>query len=150
MYGYHSKTEPNTGVIHINSASWIHEEFYDAIDLDLEAFIKDVEERGLDLDKELEWYESQDSTLLIGSWKKDSKGLYEPDKTGEYSAIVRECVIQVVHSKWYSMAHYCSPCYPSQCDLDTAGDYPAFQLPPDMFADNDRHLPIVPISKRSV
>jgi len=67
-----------------------------------------------------------DDTWLIGSWVKDSNNQYEPDKTGDYAAIVRESTIQVVWSKYIiCVKSLCSPCYPGQCDIsvDDDGDY---------------------------
>ena len=74
-------------------------------------------------------------TVLIGSWKKDSDGLYEPDKTGEYAAICGEIYTQVVWSKTTGKSALCSPCYPGQCDVDTPGDYLYYALPADMLED---------------
>lgn len=69
---------------------------------------------------------AQDS--LIGAWKR-KKGLYEPDPKGDYSAIVREDVIQVVLSKTTRTGALCSPCYPGQVDLDTPGEFLGYCLP---------------------
>lgn len=86
-----------------------------------------------------------DGTYLIGSWKTADDGKYEPDTSGEYAAIYRagSNVTQVVWSKFASRAALCSPCYPGQANLDTAGRYLAYALPPDMFGTDDEHLDIV-------
>lgn len=73
--------------------------------------------------------------MLIGSWKKGADGKYEPDETGEYAAIVRELVTQVVWSKHTDRGAVASPCYPGQVDLETPGQYLAYTLPKGMFRD---------------
>lgn len=70
--------------------------------------------------------------VLIGSWKLVD-GKYEPDETGDYAAIVRESVTQVVWSKTTKKAALCSPCYPGQADLDTPGQYLAYDLPWELY-----------------
>ena len=129
---------PVTGVVSNNTPEWLMDELYDSIDLDYESFESEIEnDDSLDEDEKqnaLESYESMgDSTLLIGDWVKDENGLYEPDKTGEYSAIMRESVTQIVWSKFTKRGALCSPCYPGQVDLDTPGEYMAYDLPPDMY-----------------
>jgi hypothetical protein len=122
---------PITGVISNNSAC---------------QFIGDEQTKGIDLD----WLEHEatcpneehdacflpDSygTVLIGSWRKDENGLWEPDKwaeKAEFSAIVNEIYTQVVWSKYTRRSALCSPCYVGQGDLDTAGEFLAYDLPPD-------------------
>ncbi len=74
--------------------------------------------------------------LLIGSWKINEKGEYEPDENGEYAALWRgeSGYIQVVWSKYHKQCHKCSPCFPLQGDLDTPGDdYTAYTLPPEFW-----------------
>lgn len=74
--------------------------------------------------------------LLVGDWKQDNNGQWEPDKNAGshgYAAINRESVIQVVWSKHTQRAALCSPCYPGQADLDSPGEYLAYCLPPDYF-----------------
>jgi hypothetical protein len=74
--------------------------------------------------------------VLIGSWKKGDDGLYEPDETGEYAAIVRETVTQVIWSKYTEGGALCSPCYPGQVDLDTPGKFLAYTLPKGLWGEN--------------
>jgi hypothetical protein len=121
--------EAVTGVIQNNHVEWLNDEIRgnDTIDLDYEEYIRDIPEEI----EEIDW-DSSESTLLIGSWKKDEKGLYEPDKEGEYSAIVSEIYTQVVWSKYTKRCNLCSPCYPGQGDLDTPGEWLAYTLPPDL------------------
>jgi hypothetical protein len=83
---------------------------------------------------------------LIGSWKK-VKGQYEPDKSGEYSAIYRSnsYTVQVVWSRFTVRAPLASPCYPGQCSVSPGREedprYPheqlAYAMPPDIMGGND-------------
>lgn len=85
--------------------------------------------------------QSQD-TWLIGDWKKDSDGKYEPDKEdGErgYSAIVGEIYTQVVWSKDMQRCKLCSPCYPGQGNLGSKGDFLAYDLPKDIYGFEDKN-----------
>jgi hypothetical protein len=77
---------------------------------------------------------------LGGNWKKVN-GLYEPDKSGEYSAIFNrdQNTIQVIWSKHLIRCSSCSPCYPGQGDVDCKpgkyGDQRSYMLPPDMMTE---------------
>ena len=134
--------KPITGVLSIHSAdcSILSEECINGIDLDYEEALKEFynncDEESNDFDEALQefndGYESQDSNVLIGKWKTDKEGLYMPDETGDYSAIVRESEIQIIYSKNTTRANLCSPCYPGQADLDSEGKYLAYTLPDDM------------------
>lgn len=67
---------------------------------------------------------------LVGSWKKDAAGQYAPDpESGDYAAIVREDVVQVLYSQKTRRGAVCSPCYPGQVDLDSPGEFLAYCLP---------------------
>lgn len=139
---------PTTGVVNNNSVEWLNDELFDAICLECEDAIEihgDSIDYSEDCEACKEWESycidflecSGDHTLLIGSWIKNEDGLYEPDTSNEYAAIVRECVTQVVYSKWARYCRMCSPCYPFQGDLDTPGsDYFAYDLPPDLYGEN--------------
>jgi len=86
-------------------------------------------------------YESDGDAMLIGDWKRDSDGDYEPDVNGSlgYSALVRESVSQVVWSRTIvKVKSMCSPCYPGQADLDsgTDGMIPCYAFPNDMMEEN--------------
>lgn len=119
-----------TGVLNANIPEWIHEEFYNAIDLMYEEFKKETPR------KYWESYESMESDYLLGDWVK-YRGLFQSSKLGEYSAIYRSDsnVIQVIKSQWYKKdVRFCSPCYPNQADLETGyGDLYAFDLPFDLY-----------------
>lgn len=105
-------------------------------------FISDCEPNAIDLDWEYHLtqceneehdncYESDCPTLLIGGWKKNADGKYEENKETEFSAIVGEIYTQVIWSKHTKRCALCSPCYAGQGDLDAAGEFLTFDLPPD-------------------
>ena len=71
---------------------------------------------------------------LLGDWKKNSEGLWEPDTTKEFAAIVTSSTfncVQVVWSKYTrEVRAMCSPCFPGQADLDSgAGNILCYDLP---------------------
>jgi hypothetical protein len=82
-------------------------------------------------------------TVLAGSWMKGPDGKWEPDESGEYSAIVGEMYTQVVWSKHVvRVESLCSPCYPGQADVSRdkivdEGGYLAYDLPPGMYGDDE-------------
>jgi hypothetical protein len=118
--------QPVTGVTGINHCpEWLFDDISQGIDLtcrecDMRSNCQeedccDVCERG--------------GPVLIGTWREDAQGLFEPDPEGEYAAIAREEVVQVVYSRATRRGALCSPCYPGQVDLDTPGDFLGFCLP---------------------
>lgn len=122
--------EPVTGVIHNHTPEWLVEEaMYNSIDLDFEAHCKECPHE----DHDFCWESTGTETSLVGAWKEDSDGLYEPDKDGEFSAIMGEIYTQVVWSKHTRRCALCSPCYPGQGDLDTPGAFLTYDVPPDMY-----------------
>ena len=141
-----------TGVVSLNSLEHIHEDMYNGDEINL-AFIDHLEECHKDIDDDHDdcWAEldvCDRGDILIGlketTVKLDAMYWYErwhrgftPDPEAEYSAIVREDVAQIVKSKWFAYCHKCSPCYPQQGDLDTAGDYyKAYAPPADLIGDH--------------
>lgn len=150
-----------TGVIHNNNAEWLIEDIYEGIDLDFMAHTLDCDDCHNDQDCDIsEYWEMSSSTILINFVECESDDLnvmftisgkhgqlsYKPDTTKDYAAIVGEVYTQVVHSHYYSLCNECSPCYPDQGDLDTAGDIKAFTLPPDLFGDYDDPLPVLTVN----
>jgi hypothetical protein len=146
------KTEPVTGVISFNDVcQFVSDEIaINGIDLQYEEACKEFESEFLtahnrepDEDEwqefynELEGCESGDQ--LIGDWIKDNEGLYDADPEGEYSAIVREGVVQVIKSIYITKCkNLCSPCYPGQADINGGDDEPegeflAYNLPPEAY-----------------
>jgi hypothetical protein len=130
-YGIFVDSEmPTTGVIHNLTTEWLIEEvMYNGINLDFEEHCQECENEYHDDC----WIDTGQETYLVGTWKKNESGLYEPDKTGEYSAIVGEIYTQVVWSRHTKHCALYSPCYPGQADLDTPGEFLAYDLPPDLY-----------------
>ena len=148
---------PTTGVAQNNHVEWLSEEIYsngsvnvsyeESLKQNLEEALALAQEGDPDLDVDLfseefteafnNSYEDQNDTYLIGTWKKDNQGLYEPDETGEYSAICGEIYTQVVWSRHTKRCALCSPCYPGQGDLDSPGDFLCYDLPPDLYGESD-------------
>ena len=129
---------PITGVVSNNSVNpFIFEciAYEDSINLDYEAHLESDEHQHYNDDncEICEYWEDYNSTILIGDWIKDSDGLWDYDPNGEYAAIVRESVTQVVFSKYFKSCQLCSPCYPGQADLDSDGDFKAYNLPPEAY-----------------
>lgn len=90
----------------------------------------------------LDRVECFDHTKLIGDWKKDEDGLYEPDTEKEFAAIVTSSpfnCVQVVWSKFTTKVRaMCSPCFPGQADLDSGeGNIIAYTLPDYLLANQE-------------
>lgn len=127
--------EFKTGVGNANNPEWIWEECDKGIDLDWLEY-----KRQNPGDKYGDYYESCESDVLMGDWKKNRYGEYYPDVNGEYSALYRGSgnTYQVVFSRFYrANLRFCSPCYPDQYDIDsTYGSGYSFDLPPDVYGDD--------------
>jgi hypothetical protein len=123
---------PVGGVISNNSVEYLSDEMFsgDSIDLAWEDHLAEC-----DADTHDGCGPEETGTVLIGSWKKDAAGLYIPDETGEYAAIVGETYTQVVWSRVSRKSAWCSPCFPSQGDLDTSGPIDTYDLPADLRGD---------------
>ena len=135
---------PLGGVIPTNAATWLNDEIFYSDTLDL-TFKNYMLEKPEDIDEEdwaNQYYEDED-TYLIGF--KKVNGMYEIDEDAEFSAILSFPYTQVVQSKYLSYCNICSPCFPLQNNLDEKGIYETYQLPPDLFDDNDDHLEILEI-----
>ena len=130
---------PTTGVRSNNNIPWLNDEICSGIDLDYEESIREMEEEGMteeEIEKACEFYDSSDSTYLIGGWILDTvTHEYDVDKESDYAAIVREDVTQIVWSKTVKTGALCSPCYPGQVDLDSEGGYLAYDLPDDFYTE---------------
>lgn len=138
-YGVHVNSEtPITGVASANYVLWLHEAIDSGIDLHLEEHCKDCPNEDHDDCRETDGSE----TLLVGDWKKNDAGLYEPDENGKegYAAIVREFYAQAVFSKHTKRCSLCSSCYPGQADLESKGDFLAYDFPPNMYEEADRDV----------
>ena len=77
---------------------------------------------------------------LIGGWKKNDKGIWEPDLSKKpFAAQYDPCdgYVQIVASKFVRTdCRWCSPCFPDQGDLmGRDGDVRAYSLPPECYDD---------------
>lgn len=116
-----------------NSATWFAEEWHtgsDNIDLGYQVGWDALLDLGVpqeELDQYMDNWEGGD--LLIGfvecdrgdleAWFDTGRHAYKPDLEAEYSAIVGQLYTQVVRSEWVLPCRWCSPCFPSQGDLDS-------------------------------
>ena len=138
---------PTTGVFNANDIEFIWDEIDSAIDLTFEEALSDHKQECIDedcIDEDhlyfYEGYESDNPMYLIG-FKQAGDGLWDPDESSEYSAILRQengPILQVVASKWVIRGALCSPCYPGQVDGDTDGKFLAFAPPPSIVGDNKK------------
>lgn len=127
--------EPVTGVIFAHNIAW--ENVDEEICPTCEEFRKEYEETTPEDEQEDEmdfYLECFDHEKLIGDWKKNEDGLYEPDETGEFAAIVTSSTfscVQVIWSKYTrEVRAMCSPCFPGQADLESgAGNILCYDLP---------------------
>lgn len=92
-------------------------------------------------------YEESGDRYLIGSWSFDEDTReWEVNRDASladddaFAAIVDYDwgggIVHVVWSRYVTRAALCSPCCAGQCDLDTEGDYLAYDLPPSLYGDN--------------
>lgn len=127
--------KPVTGVVGNNRVEWLDDEMVNGIDLAWEEHSAECTEEDHD-----QCGPDQRGDTLIGKWHKGDDGLWAPDESGEYSAIVREFNTQVVWSKHTKRCAPCSPCYPGQADLNSPSDTGllCFDLPPELYGDRDQ------------
>lgn len=141
-YGHTVDSEvPTTGVVSSNSPEFINDDLLNAIDYDCEMYILEHEEGADD-------YYNDEPTYLIGFKRcENDKTKFEEDENAEYSAICTNQYTQITRSGWTCRVALCSPCYPGQGDLETAGGYLAYTLPPKVWGSTD-HLPISKIGTK--
>ena len=77
-----------------------------------------------------------ESDVLIG-FIETKAGTFEIDPEAEYSAFVRGSYTQVLRSKHTKQCALCSPCFPGQGDLDSEGEYLAYDLPADVYGNTN-------------
>lgn len=129
---YVDSESPITGVISNNSICW---EWIEDECLTCQEIYDDIENDDSLTDEEkqdqLDFMECDPChTKIMGDWILDTNtGQYDIDPNGEYAAIIREDVTQVVYSKYTKKCALCSPCYPGQGDLDSKGEFLAYTLP---------------------
>lgn len=147
------------GVIKNWSAEYLHEDTFEGTNLDYEVHLTECPNE----DHDGCWENLGSETWLIGfiECEPDDKKVcyaevgehgsfgFKLDPEAEYSAIVGEIYTQVLSSKWMADCRMCSPCYPSQGDLDTPGDFPTYSLPPDIYGDNEPAVKIVPAKREN-
>ncbi len=142
---------PRVGIISANSEKLnqdiINELPYEsgAVNLSEEEYRAELEALSdQEIEVEMERYESDGDTYLIGDWKKNSDGKYEIDRAGKegYAATFSfySNNISVEWSKTTRRCHHTSPCYvmaggSGPCgDLDTDGDTVlAYDLPKEFY-----------------
>lgn len=112
--------------------------------VDSDAELTPTEEEIAEWREEYNECDQPPATYLVGAWRQDEEGLYEPDDLTddkEFSAIVSydSMTAQVVRSKWVRAGALCSPCYPGQVDLDTPGDYLGFDFPQWVYGEMGRN-----------
>jgi len=127
---------PVTGVLNSNSTEFLFEDAIKGIDINFEEHCKECKNEYHD-----NCWMDDEPTYLIG-FKKDDKGEYVLDERAEYSAIVGQQETQVLRSGFVSRTALCSPCFPGQGDLDTPGEFLAYNLPPEIWGEQE-HLPIM-------
>lgn len=124
---------PITGVISSNNVEWSNIE--DEICPVCEEIQKSHDEQR-EIDEEYEEdedWECFDHEKLIGDWVLDTKTRkWDISKAAEFAAIVTDSTfncVQVVFSKYTKKCGLCSPCFPGQGDLDSDGEFLAYDLP---------------------
>ena len=141
--------KPITGVLNINNIEWIIDDILTGIDTNFIEHKKNCNDCEID-DNGNKYHDIcyQSDSLegyLVGFILNEVTGKYDIDYTKEYSYIVNEDTIQIVHSKYVSLCSLCSPCYPGQGDADSPGKYLTYTLDEDIFGEC-KHLPILELS----
>jgi hypothetical protein len=129
-----------TGVAANNQVEFLEDAMFyeDGVDLAFEAHLEECDND----DHDLCWESNGSETWIIGDWKKDDDGKWEPKKDGSrgYSAIVREIYTQVVWSKRTQRCQLCSPCYPGQGDLGNKGQFLTYDLPQEYYTEEENNV----------
>lgn len=143
--------KPTTGVVVVHSLTeWFWDTIFygDAVNVTEVSMLEDWrDETGAGEDEYPEddlFWEIDEPTYLLGDWRKDERGQYvDFDGDYGYSAIVQTLGgaynAHVVRSRHARRAALCSPCCPGQCDLDSEGDFMAFDLPPYFYPKPREH-----------
>lgn len=131
---------PSGGVVAANSLSeWFWNVVtYEGINITEEEMLEEWDRDNPDLEYDGE--SPDECTYIIGDWAKDTNGQYS-ESSGEngFSAIVTtlggayNCHIS--RSKYARRGALGSPCIAGQIDLDSSGDYLAYDLPPSYYGD---------------
>lgn len=134
---------PATGVFSTNALEWVWEDAGEGIDLAWENHIRTCrrlhhdhcgpDASGTALIGFRPRRKREEAVFTVGKGRRTCG--YVPDEKAEYSAIVRESVVQVVRSRWVVKGAPCSPCYPGQIDGETEGEFVAYAPPPEVFGE---------------
>jgi len=88
-----------------------------------------------DFMKSCDYCDLSGSTKYIGFIQLDNGDL-DFDMSSEFAYIEGEVYSQFLKSPYVSICHKCSPCYPGQGDIETAGNsYLAYSPEPDAYLD---------------
>jgi hypothetical protein len=127
---------PVTGVLNSFDIAWewIDDERCLTCEEIAEEAKREAEASGEEVPEDLFDFIECDSshTKIIGDWREDADGKLEPDPEGEFAAIVGEVYTQVLFSKETKRCALCAPTYPGQADLDTPGEFLAYDLPENL------------------
>ncbi len=155
-YGVRVDSEiPIVGVVTNHEPEFLIEDAQQGIDIDWAEYASDCESRGV----EPEDTDSGTGTLIIGyvespidpavvlecnpmAIQAGSK-VFVADPYAEYQAIVGGVYTQILSSRYVQRTSLCSPCYPSQGDLDSPvgeryahhNGFATFTLPPCVWGD---------------
>lgn len=143
----------NSDQINQEAFQW---EFQKAIDLTYELFLQDLEGQGLteeEIEIERDSYLGDNSTYLLGDWKRLDNGQFVPDikdTPDNYAAVfdTDSNIITVEHSKRIVECYHTSPCYMMRdgtpCgDLDTQGNsVKAYSLPKELLTSENKILEV--------
>jgi hypothetical protein len=142
-----NKNNPRVGVISANfdglNPDVINDLYLNYIDLSFEEYALEVENNDSltedEKERELEFYENDNATYLIGDWVKDPQGKYIPDEAGEFAGTIHEGIICVEYSKTTRKVGYTSLCFlmadgSGPCGhLEQDGEVLAYDLPKDFY-----------------
>ena len=145
-WGIHVNSEaPITGVLNSTAPEFLYEDaiYHGGIDINLEEHCKECKNEYHD-----DCWTDDEPTYIFG-FKKDEKGEYVIDEKAEYSAIVGQIYTQVLMSKWASRCALCSLCFPGQGDLNTPGEFLAYNLPPECWGEG-KHLPVIELKEEDL
>lgn len=88
----------------------------------------------IDIQAAIEEIECDDHGGLVGDWKRNSDGIYEPDKeNGEWAGILSSSSFNDVSVIWSKTIKkgvaLCSPCAPGCATIESTGEYSCYDLP---------------------
>ena len=142
-----SEVSPAGGVVNTNDVQYLFDDVIynkEYIDVHYEAYMAEKPDDVDENEYNDEFYD--DEFLYYTGFIKGDDGLYDIDYDADYTAIITPLYTQILHSKYMSYCYHCSPCFPSQNNLDDDGDNETYVLPPELYDDEfDKHLEIFEI-----